>query len=87
MDEDGSDGTRTRDLRRDRLVPRTRRLATIDALSLYSWVCELSALICARLRRLDFVGLLPFWVAQTLVEIDHDPMIEYQTQRLEYLSE
>jgi hypothetical protein len=33
---DGSDGTRTRDLRRDRLVPRIRRLATIDALSLYS---------------------------------------------------
>jgi hypothetical protein len=32
----GSDGTRTRDLRRDRLVPRMRRLATIDALSLYS---------------------------------------------------
>ncbi len=34
--EDGSDGTRTRDLRRDRLVPRKRRLATIDAQSLYS---------------------------------------------------
>jgi integrase len=33
--EDGSDGTRTRDLRRDRLVPRKRRLATIDAQSLY----------------------------------------------------
>ncbi len=32
----GSDGTRTRDLRRDRLVPSRRRLATIDALSLYS---------------------------------------------------
>ena len=32
----GSDGTRTRDLRRDRLVPLIRRLATIDVLSLYS---------------------------------------------------
>src|SRR6266545_1979866 len=32
----GSDGTRTRDLRRDRHVPRRRRLATIDAQSLYS---------------------------------------------------
>jgi hypothetical protein len=32
----GSDGTRTRDLRRDRLVPPMQRLATIDALSLYS---------------------------------------------------
>jgi hypothetical protein len=31
----GSDGTRTRDLRRDRLVPEKRRLATIDAQSLY----------------------------------------------------
>jgi hypothetical protein len=31
----GSDGTRTRDLRRDRLVPGIRRWATIDALSLY----------------------------------------------------
>src|SRR5215211_6808731 len=30
---DGSDGTRTRDLRRDRLVLQIRRLATIDALS------------------------------------------------------
>jgi hypothetical protein len=33
---DRSDGTRTRDLRRDRLVPPIRRLATIGALSLYS---------------------------------------------------
>ena len=33
----GSDGTRTRDLRRDRLVPPIRRWATIDALSLYSY--------------------------------------------------
>jgi hypothetical protein len=33
--EDGSDGTRTRDLRRDRLVPLIGRLATIGALSLY----------------------------------------------------
>jgi hypothetical protein len=32
----GSDGTRTRDLRRDRPVRGSRRLATIDALSLYS---------------------------------------------------
>jgi len=32
----GSDGTQTRDLRRDRLVLQIRRLATIDALSLYS---------------------------------------------------
>jgi hypothetical protein len=31
----GSDGTRTRDFRRDRLVPEKRRLATIDAQSLY----------------------------------------------------
>jgi hypothetical protein len=31
----GSDGTRTLDLRRDRLVPWKRRLATIDVLSLY----------------------------------------------------
>ena len=31
----GSDGTRTRDLRRDRLVPEKRRLATIAAQSLY----------------------------------------------------
>jgi hypothetical protein len=32
---DGSDGTRTRDLRRDRHVPGMRRLTTIDAQSLY----------------------------------------------------
>jgi hypothetical protein len=31
----GSDGTRTRDLRRDRHVPGKQRLATIDAQSLY----------------------------------------------------
>jgi hypothetical protein len=31
----GSDGTRTRDLRRDRLVPEKRRLATTNAQSLY----------------------------------------------------
>ena len=35
--ESGSDGTRTRDLRRDRLVPEKRRLATSDAQSLYSY--------------------------------------------------
>src|SRR5215203_5194722 len=47
----GSDGTRTRDLRRRRLVPPIRRLATIDALSLYSCrYAGLSALTCARLR-------------------------------------
>ena len=34
--KNGSDGTRTRDLRRDRLVPSKRRWATIDAQSLYS---------------------------------------------------
>jgi hypothetical protein len=33
---DGSDGTRTRDLRRDRPVRGSRRLATMDAQSLYS---------------------------------------------------
>jgi hypothetical protein len=33
---DGSDGTRTRDLRRDRPVRGSRRLPTIDAQSLYS---------------------------------------------------
>jgi hypothetical protein len=65
--EDGRDGTRTRDLRRDRLVPRIRRSATIDAQSLYS--CGLAAsvvLICARLRRLAFGRLLPFCCARTV---------------------
>jgi hypothetical protein len=33
---DGSDGTRTRDLRRDRPVRGSRRFTTIDAESLYS---------------------------------------------------
>ena len=59
----------------------------MGALALFMRVCELSALICARLRRLDFVGLLALLLPRPLVEIDHDPMIEYQTQRLEYLSE
>jgi hypothetical protein len=57
----GSDGTRTRDLRRDRHVPRKRRLATIDAQSLYS--CDAAGfwrLICAQMNRLDFECLLPF---------------------------
>jgi hypothetical protein len=57
----GSDGTRTRDLRRARHVPRTRRLATIDAQSLYS--CSSTVirhLISAQLRRVDFGRLLPF---------------------------
>jgi integrase len=59
--EDGSDGTRTRDLRRDRLVPGKRRLATIDAQSLYSCGSADSwRRICAGLRRLDFSRLLAF---------------------------
>src|SRR6266511_6099873 len=62
----GSDGTRTRDLRRDRLVPSKRRLATMDALSLYS-CCSTGfrRLICAQLRRLDFDRLLPFCCPRT----------------------
>jgi hypothetical protein len=63
----GSDGTRTRDLRRDRLVPRIRRLATIDVLSLYSCAyAGLGHVNCARLRRPHFERLLPFCCPRTL---------------------
>src|SRR6266498_317807 len=57
---DGSDGTRTRDLRRDRLVHGSRRLTTIDAQSLYS--CGLSRVPrsdSAWLSEAVFRGLLP----------------------------
>ncbi len=56
----GSDGTRTRDLRRDRLVSRKRRWATMDAESLYS--CGFSGFRgfdAAWLSEADFSRLLP----------------------------
>jgi hypothetical protein len=49
QNRNGSDGTRTRDLRRDRFVPGKRRLATIDAQSLYSCASAgLGHVNCAR---------------------------------------
>jgi hypothetical protein len=57
---DGSDGTRTRDLRRDRQVPESRRLTTTDAQSLYS--CDFSGFPrsdFAWLSEADFRRLLP----------------------------
>ena len=56
----GSDGTRTRDLRRDRPVRRSRRLTTMDAQSLYS--CGFSGLSrrdSAWLGEADLRRLLP----------------------------
>ena len=58
--QDGSDGTRTRDLRRDRPVRGSRRLTTMDAESLYS--CGLSGLSrsdSAWLYATDLSRLLP----------------------------
>src|SRR6266542_6299546 len=57
---DGSDGTRTRDLRRDRPVRRSRRLTTMDAQSLYS--CGFPGFrprAFAWLSQADFRRLLP----------------------------
>src|SRR6266511_3813761 len=56
----GSDGTRTRDLRRDRPVRGSRRLATMPAQSLYS--CgfpRFSRVSSAWLSEADFTRLLP----------------------------
>jgi hypothetical protein len=58
--QDGSDGTRTRDLRRDRPVRGSRQLTTIDAESLYA--CTLPSLRrsdSALLSEADFRRLLP----------------------------
>jgi hypothetical protein len=56
----GSDGTRTRDLRRDRPLRGSRRLATMDAESLYSCGSSgFSRLDSAWLSQTDFRRLLP----------------------------
>jgi hypothetical protein len=56
----GSDGTRTRDLRRDRPVRGSRRLTTMDAESLYSCgFSESSRCDSAWLSEADFRRLLP----------------------------
>jgi hypothetical protein len=57
----GSDGTRTRDLPRDRRVPQHPAIGDdYRAIALLMRACGPSALISARLRRLDFGRLLPF---------------------------
>src|ERR671930_668754 len=57
----GSDGTRTRDLRRDRPVRGSRRLTTMGAESLYSCGFPVSRpLASAWLSQTDFGCLLPF---------------------------
>ena len=55
----GGDGTRTRDLRRDRLLRGSRRLTTSDAESLYSCDFAPLALRFRVVERNDFRRLLP----------------------------
>ena len=71
---DGSDGTRTRDLRRDRPVRGSRRLTTIDAESLYSCgFAGLSRFDSAWLSEADFGRLLPVCCPEWMLIFGSDP--------------